>query len=169
MYIFENQMCVFGYLEIPDIILSLVSSQRLNQTHTFDTYCILGVVLPLKAIANPFLLVYNEYLVKVKNIHGRGRDRSQPRRHATPCQYHQLDYAVIVNTVYLLFYLNFFLSGGIKVTGHVLQPSSNNRHCALNICPLFIKSCQIDKKGIKCMKYSGRFKLRYLETAAQNI
>ena len=33
-------MCVFGYLKIPDIILSLVSSQKLDWTHTFGTYCI---------------------------------------------------------------------------------------------------------------------------------
>ena len=32
-------MCVFGYLKIPDIILSLVSSQKLDWTHTFGTYC----------------------------------------------------------------------------------------------------------------------------------
>ena len=40
MNIFEDQMCVFGYLKIPDIILSLVSSQKLDWTHTFGTYCI---------------------------------------------------------------------------------------------------------------------------------
>ena len=40
MYIFEDQMCIFGYLKIPDIILSLVSSQKLDWTHTFGTYCI---------------------------------------------------------------------------------------------------------------------------------
>ena len=40
MNIFEDKMCVFGYLKIPDIILSLVSSQKLDWTHTFGTYCI---------------------------------------------------------------------------------------------------------------------------------
>ena len=40
MYIFEDQMCIFGYLKIPDIILSLVSSQKLDWTQTFGTYCI---------------------------------------------------------------------------------------------------------------------------------
>ena len=39
MYIFEDQMCIFGYLKIPDIILSLVSTQKLDWTHTFGTYC----------------------------------------------------------------------------------------------------------------------------------
>ena len=33
-------MCIFGYLKIPDIILSLVSSQKLDWTQTFGTYCI---------------------------------------------------------------------------------------------------------------------------------
>ena len=41
MCIFEDQMCIFGYLKIPDIILSLVSSQKLDWTHTFGTYCTL--------------------------------------------------------------------------------------------------------------------------------
>ena len=40
MYIFEDQMCIFGYLKIPDIILSLVSSQKLDWTQTFGTYYI---------------------------------------------------------------------------------------------------------------------------------
>ena len=40
MYIFEDQMCIVGYLKIPDKILSLVSSQKLDWTHTFGTYCI---------------------------------------------------------------------------------------------------------------------------------
>ena len=40
MYIFEDQVCIFGYLKIPDIILSLVSSQELDWTHTFGTYYI---------------------------------------------------------------------------------------------------------------------------------
>ena len=40
MYIFEDQMCIFGYLKIPDIILSLVSSHKLDWTQTFGTYCI---------------------------------------------------------------------------------------------------------------------------------
>ena len=39
MNVFEDQMCVFGYLKIPDIILCLVSSQKLDWTHTFGTYC----------------------------------------------------------------------------------------------------------------------------------
>ena len=39
MYIFEDQMCMFGYLKTPDVILSLVSSQKLDWTHTFDTHC----------------------------------------------------------------------------------------------------------------------------------
>ena len=39
MYIFEDQMRMFGYLKTPDIILSLVSSQKLDWTHTFDTHC----------------------------------------------------------------------------------------------------------------------------------
>ena len=30
-------MCIFGYLKTPDIILSLVSSRKLDWTHTFDT------------------------------------------------------------------------------------------------------------------------------------
>ena len=40
MYIFEVQMCMFGYLKTPDIILPLVSSRNLDWTHTFDTHCI---------------------------------------------------------------------------------------------------------------------------------
>ena len=40
MNVFEDQMCVFGYSKIPDIILCLVSSQKLDWTHTFGTYCI---------------------------------------------------------------------------------------------------------------------------------
>ena len=35
MYIFENQICMF-----PDIILSLVSSQKLDWNRTFDTYTV---------------------------------------------------------------------------------------------------------------------------------
>ena len=33
-------MCMFGYLKTPDIILPLVSSRKLDWTHTFDTHCI---------------------------------------------------------------------------------------------------------------------------------
>ena len=40
MYIFKVQMCMFGYLKTPDIILPLVSSRKLDWTHTFDTHCI---------------------------------------------------------------------------------------------------------------------------------
>ena len=32
-------MCMFGYLKTLDIILSLVSSRKLDWTHTFDTHC----------------------------------------------------------------------------------------------------------------------------------
>ena len=32
-------MCMFGYLKTPDIILPLVSSRKLDWTHTFDTHC----------------------------------------------------------------------------------------------------------------------------------
>ena len=39
MYIFKNQMSMFGYFKIPDIILTLASSQKLNWTHSFDTHC----------------------------------------------------------------------------------------------------------------------------------
>ena len=39
MYIFKNQMGMFGYLKIPDVILSLVSSQKFNWTHIFNTHC----------------------------------------------------------------------------------------------------------------------------------
>ena len=42
MYIFEVQMCMFGYLKTPDIILPLVSSRKLDWTHTFDTHCMLS-------------------------------------------------------------------------------------------------------------------------------
>ena len=42
MYIFEDQMCMFGFLKIPDIILSLVSSQKMDWTYTFDTHCTLA-------------------------------------------------------------------------------------------------------------------------------
>ena len=34
-------MCMFGYLKTPDIILSLVSSQKMEWTHTFDTHCMI--------------------------------------------------------------------------------------------------------------------------------
>ena len=34
------QMGMFGYSKIPDVILSLVSPEKLNWTHTFDTHCI---------------------------------------------------------------------------------------------------------------------------------
>ena len=40
MYIFSEQICMFGYLKTPDIMLSIVSSKKLDWTHTFDTYCI---------------------------------------------------------------------------------------------------------------------------------
>ena len=40
MYIFEVQMCMFVYLKTPDTILPLVSSRKLDWTHTFDTHCI---------------------------------------------------------------------------------------------------------------------------------
>ena len=33
MYIFSEQMCMFGYLKTPDIMLSIVSSQKLDWTH----------------------------------------------------------------------------------------------------------------------------------------
>ena len=39
MYVFEDQIGMFGYFKISDIILSLVSSQKLDWTHTFDTHC----------------------------------------------------------------------------------------------------------------------------------
>ena len=40
VYIFKNQMGMFGYFKIPDVILTLASSQTLNWTHSFDTHCI---------------------------------------------------------------------------------------------------------------------------------
>ena len=40
MYIFEGQMRMHVYLKIPEIILSLVSSQKLDWTHTTGTHCI---------------------------------------------------------------------------------------------------------------------------------
>ena len=43
MYIFKNQMSMFGYFKIPDVILTLASSQKLNWTHSFDTHCILRI------------------------------------------------------------------------------------------------------------------------------
>ena len=46
MYIFEVQMCIFGYLKTPDIILSLVSSRKLDWTHTFDTHCMFKEIIP---------------------------------------------------------------------------------------------------------------------------
>ena len=39
MYIFSEQICMFGYLKTPDIMLSIVSSKKLDWTHTFDTHC----------------------------------------------------------------------------------------------------------------------------------
>ena len=39
VYIFADQMCMFGSLKTPDISFSLVSSQKLDWTHTFDTHC----------------------------------------------------------------------------------------------------------------------------------
>ena len=33
-------MCVFRYLNTPDIILSLVSLKKMDWTHSFDTHCI---------------------------------------------------------------------------------------------------------------------------------
>ena len=33
-------MGMFGYFKIPDVILTLASSQKLNWTHYFDTHCI---------------------------------------------------------------------------------------------------------------------------------
>ena len=39
MCIFSEQMCMFEYLKTPDIMLSIVSSQKLDWTHTFDTHC----------------------------------------------------------------------------------------------------------------------------------
>ena len=39
MCVFSEQMCMFGYLKTPDIMLSIVSSQKLDWTHTFDTHC----------------------------------------------------------------------------------------------------------------------------------
>ena len=35
----EYLMCMFGYLKTPNIMLSIVSSQKLDWTHTFDTHC----------------------------------------------------------------------------------------------------------------------------------
>ena len=40
MYIFKNQVSMFGYFKIPDVILTLASSQKLNWTRSFDTHCI---------------------------------------------------------------------------------------------------------------------------------
>ena len=40
---FEHLMCTFGYLKTLDIILSLLSLQKLDWTRTFDTHCTLHV------------------------------------------------------------------------------------------------------------------------------
>ena len=45
MYIFSEQMCMFEYPKTPDIMLSIVSSQQLDWTHTFDTHCIFQAIL----------------------------------------------------------------------------------------------------------------------------
>ena len=37
--ILKNQMSMFGYFKIPDVILSPISPEKLNWTHTFDTHC----------------------------------------------------------------------------------------------------------------------------------
>ena len=42
-------MCMFGYLKPPDIMLSIVSSQKLDWTHTFDTHCMYFSIL-LKSV-----------------------------------------------------------------------------------------------------------------------
>ena len=39
MYIFLEQICMFGYLKTPDIMLSIVFSKKMDWTHTFDTHC----------------------------------------------------------------------------------------------------------------------------------
>ena len=39
VHIFEDETCMFRHLKTPDIILFLVSSQKLHWTRTFDTYC----------------------------------------------------------------------------------------------------------------------------------
>ena len=71
MYIFEVQMCMFGYLKTPDIILSLVSSQKLDWTHTFDTHCnclllVNHLYVSLLAQSTPFytslFIVYSLYI-----------------------------------------------------------------------------------------------------------
>ena len=43
-------MCMLGYLKTPNVILFLVSSQKLDWTHTFDTHCIQAMLNLLKHV-----------------------------------------------------------------------------------------------------------------------
>ena len=59
VHIFEVQMCIFGYLKTPDIILSLVSSRKLDWTHTFDTHC------KLRSEISHAILIYHSMFDRV--------------------------------------------------------------------------------------------------------
>ena len=50
MYIFSEQICMFGYLKTPDIMLSIVSLKKLDWTHTFDTHCNWQIKYTLKYV-----------------------------------------------------------------------------------------------------------------------
>ena len=65
IYIFYDKMSMFRYLKTPDIILPLVSSKKLDWTHTFGTYCTLTT-----AMKETFKTGLSEKFMKAhRNVH----------------------------------------------------------------------------------------------------
>ena len=92
MYIFEVQMCMLGYLKTPDIILPLVSSRKLDWTHTFDTHCIYPLHLDnMLKISNVFTFCCPVSYLHIKHQciwKSRRKDKSLAKAPALPtCTY----------------------------------------------------------------------------------
>ena len=62
MYIFSGQMCMFGYLKTSDIMLSIVSSQKLDWTHIFDTHCIYIYIYILGLVGQKKIFLTNKFV-----------------------------------------------------------------------------------------------------------
>ena len=79
MYIFLDQMCTFGYLKIPDIILSLSLSQKLDWTHTFGTYYIKLSMKNRKSCLKPSYFTLNIFQDFVfGSFHVKSSERCNP-------------------------------------------------------------------------------------------
>ena len=51
-------MCLIGYLKILDVNSSLVSSQKIDWTRTFDAYCILSQMYDFLGKSTLIILLY---------------------------------------------------------------------------------------------------------------